>query len=646
MSNLLKSGPRNDEKTDGVVKKLGFSLVAKKKGKRSGLCTSVFEEDDDGHRSDEDELNYNSDIPKEPLVIPLQHDSRKSLQEQARARRQRESGDSKTTATTITTTTTTNNNNNNNNSSVDNKIKVIKHALKDNNNNGATTSPNNAVSSKIFDEDQAVIKILQREADAVTIQGMAEEDNSRGNNKRVIESTDDTFQHIQQQRENSDQQHSHTDFDELPPDISVKSQVYKTVPISEFGAAMLRGMGWSGDHGGKNSRGNAKNDNTKNDLTVMPRPSRLGLGATPKIRAEDDDALDTHSRRHRRPRRQDQMHRDERLKQQQDELERERQKQLAMDKQRNLQIGSIVRVVTVFPDGSNYNRLSQRENRRAIIHKLTGVPGLNMIMIKYEKEATTTKVKKGSIELIRRSNLEKNPFVEGKVDKIDNDKKYKFDTKDSNQVKSVRLNCEGDERRYEKTKDKKSTSCSKSIDPDDSGDSHRQEKKTKKRRDRDDNHRSRGNDHDHRHKRRKDDSGRSLKNMSSSYRRKESDDGPNTWLVSNIRVRIVSSKYGRSVYKEKGVVVDVTRKGVATLKMINEQVINVKERDLETALPKSGGNCIILIGKQRLSKGRLLERNSKKNHGVVQLFEDMSVVTTSLDDIAEWCGPLDDDLEI
>ena len=86
-------------------------------------------------------------------------------------------------------------------------------------------------------------------------------------------------------------------------------------------------------------------------------------------------------------------------------------------------------------------------------------------------------------------------------------------------------------------------------------------------------------------------------------------------------------------------------KGTATLKMSsNGQVLHAKERYLETALPKIGGNACILSGNHKYGKGRLLERDSKANRGVVQLFEDMNVVTVSLDDMAEWCGPLDDDL--
>lgn len=118
-----------------------------------------------------------------------------------------------------------------------------------------------------------------------------------------------------------------------------------------------------------------------------------------------------------------------------------------------------------------------------------------------------------------------------------------------------------------------------------------------------------------------------------------------TWVIPNIRVRIVSDKLGRSQYKQKGVVIDVSYKGTATLRMDqNGQVLQVPERYLETALPKAGGNAIVLSGNHRLAKGRLLERDSSSSKGVIQVFEDMSVLTLSLDDMAEWCGPLDDDL--
>ena len=99
-------------------------------------------------------------------------------------------------------------------------------------------------------------------------------------------------------------------------------------------------------------------------------------------------------------------------------------------------------------------------------------------------------------------------------------------------------------------------------------------------------------------------------------------------------------------------VLDVTRNGTATVNMggsnhntgSTSTVLHVPERHLETALPKVGGNAIILTGPHRLVKGKLWERDSRKNKGSIQAFEDLSIVTLSLDDMAEWCGPLDDDL--
>ena len=119
------------------------------------------------------------------------------------------------------------------------------------------------------------------------------------------------------------------------------------------------------------------------------------------------------------------------------------------------------------------------------------------------------------------------------------------------------------------------------------------------------------------------------------------------WIIPNIRVRVISKKISKGKYfKEKGVIVDVLRRGAeAVIQMPNRVVLErVPERYLETALPKPGGNVIILTGSHKLEKGKLLERNGKEGKGAVQLFEDMNIVSLSLDDIAEWCGPLDDDL--
>ena len=75
--------------------------------------------------------------------------------------------------------------------------------------------------------------------------------------------------------------------------------------------------------------------------------------------------------------------------------------------------------------------------------------------------------------------------------------------------------------------------------------------------------------------------------------------------------------------------------------MDNGQVIDkVPERYLETALPKAGGNVIVLEGSHHWKKGKLLERSSET--GVIQFAEDLEVATVSLDSIAEYCIDCDE----
>jgi hypothetical protein len=57
-------------------------------------------------------------------------------------------------------------------------------------------------------------------------------------------------------------------------DLDVHSEIYQSIPIEQFGAAMLRGMGWTGP--------SPEDEKDEEKYKVVPRESRLGLGATPK----------------------------------------------------------------------------------------------------------------------------------------------------------------------------------------------------------------------------------------------------------------------------------------------------------------------------------------------------------------------------
>jgi len=394
-------------------------------------------------------------------------------------------------------------------------------------------------------EDAEAAKALEQQATGTT-EGVSSKD-------LTIQANRDTFQQETQQYK--------TDLEELPDEAPLKQ--YQRVPIGDFGAALLRGMGWNGD--------NNNNKSNDDDDTTMPRPHRLGLGATPKV-------LDmSSSSSSKRP---DQMKRQQALKEQQEEYQREREKQIALDKQRTLQNGSLVQC---------------HNGQRCRILQLVGVPGLNMVKVQYENELETSIIKRGEIEsLLSRQELTERPFCEAEPIKEGDKQKRK------------------EERRHEMDRDE----------------SRREKSRNDKRKSRDESNTRRSKYDDRPSKRSRDDSSSSKPQ----------------WVIPNIRVRVITEKLGRRHFKEKGIVVDVTPKG-ATIEMENGHVLDrVAERYLETALPKPGGKAVVLAGEHRFAKGQLLERDSRKARGVIQVYEDMNVLTLPLDDLAEWCGPLDEDL--
>ena len=341
--------------------------------------------------------------------------------------------------------------------------------------------------------------------------------------------------------------------------------------------------------------------------------------------------------------------------------------------------------------------------------KTAGVPGLNRVLVRFEGQQDTTSVKKGDLILLERSELEEKPFEDtirngisirrdGKTEVADSKEIKESDTRYASRRDEVRRSRSRSRSRENDTsrringredRRKRSRSRSRSRSHDRArrkshGDrrSREEDRSHKRRREdtRDDRRRERKSRSDRREKsgspdrhkrdrdtdrrreddRRKSSSSRSDKrdrfesstrdkrerNSSSRHHSSEKGrDSPEHWLISDIRVRVVSKKVGNGRYfKEKGIVVDVLKRGAeATIRMNNGEILErVPERYLETALPKVGGNTIILTGKNKFEKGKLLERNSENGKGVVQTFEDMHVVSLSLDDIAEFVGQLDD----
>ena len=397
--------------------------------------------------------------------------------------------------------------------------------------------------------DEEALRALQAQAegDEAAVGGSAKSKDT------IIQATKDTFQRETQQFK--------ADLEELPDELD-SEEYSRRVPIADFGAAMLRGMGWQDP-----KPDDKKNKKEKSD-EIMPRPQRLGLGAVPKM---EEELPPVGRKRGLRP---DQLKQRERLEEQRKEFVAERERQLALYKQRTMHDGSLV---------------SLRSAERAKIIKLVGVPGLNMVKVWKENEHEASVVKRGEIEgLLSRDELESRPYQHP-------------------------------------------VAAPKEVEPSKKG---KDEEKTvaRDKRRRDDDTSKRDKDRPSKRSREESTSSSSIRKM--------------TWVIPNIRVRVVTENLGRKYFKEKGIVVDVTSKG-ATLRLDRSGTVldRVQENYLETALPKPGGKAIVLAGRNKYAKGKLLERNSKSGKGAIQIFEDMNVLTLSLDDLAEYVGSLDDAVE-
>lgn len=481
---------------------------------------------------------------------------------------------------------------------------------------------------------------------------------SRGSSLVIQQQQESGVKITQKNNSESDAMKYQRDLQHRAEDVSVDSKAYVNVPISEFGAAMLRGMGW---------KTKDSNDDMKKDKEFNPRPHRLGLGATPlppsMKKGENDNSNKNNNRRHR-AKKGGMMGDRAKIEKEEDEernWKMKREEKMRNDIQITLQVGSIVRVRN---DESGDDLQGMR---RAKMVKTGGVPGLNRVLVCYEGESADVSVKKGDVILVSKSDLEIDPFCETehkssekcrennhdqrKLKRSSNEATEKNRSSRSGSRENKRSR-KDDRRERSHTRERSKRHQTSRDGESEDGSNHGKSKRDKERsRDRKKHKHSdeksndkRGRDDGYDSSERKGDESR--KRKKSKHEKKSHQKSTEHWLTPNIRVRIVTKKIAKGrQYKQKGVVMDVLNQGTyAIVHMDNGELIErVPERYMETALPKVGGNAIILTGTNQFAKGKLLERNSSQGQGIIQLFEDMNVVTLGLDDMAEWCGALDDD---
>nr|XP_034570984.1 protein MOS2-like [Setaria viridis] len=110
------------------------------------------------------------------------------------------------------------------------------------------------------------------------------------------------------------------------------------------------------------------------------------------------------------------------------------------------------------------------------------------------------------------------------------------------------------------------------------------------------------------------------------------------WLQSHIRVRVVSEKLGKRLYLMKGKVVDVVAPTACDVVMDDdlELVQGVEQGMLETVLPRTNGRVLVLYGKHKGVRGRLVEKDSEEEVGLVEDADSKAVVRVRFDQMAEY----------
>ena len=123
------------------------------------------------------------------------------------------------------------------------------------------------------------------------------------------------------------------------------------------------------------------------------------------------------------------------------------------------------------------------------------------------------------------------------------------------------------------------------------------------------------------------------------------------WLIRGISVRIANEVWrGGKFFRKKGIVIDVISPGVCQLRILQQDggggggdegsilLDSVPQRVLETALPKVGGMAIVIRGKKKGMNGILIERKKETETCMLRLDKNETSLISGIkfDDIAEY----------
>ena len=99
------------------------------------------------------------------------------------------------------------------------------------------------------------------------------------------------------------------------------------------------------------------------------------------------------------------------------------------------------------------------------------------------------------------------------------------------------------------------------------------------------------------------------------------------WVTTGIQVKIISKKYKEGkYYLSKGQILDVRDQFTFDFLAENGQIFdNLKEKQLQTVIPKMGQQVLIVKGEHKGKLAKLLTKTKKSKNVSVQLMEDSSI---------------------
>ncbi len=370
----------------------------------------------------------------------------------------------------------------------------------------------------------------------------------------------------------------HKDVEQRP---ELDDAQYRQVRIEDFGAAMLRGMGWKDDAA------------TREDGKAAPRafvtearPAQLGLGAVPKPELRDQVRAKSSS---------------------------------SSSSSAWLCDDAVVRVIA-----------GRHEGEVAVVKQADGVPGLNNVVLYLDPGADAgllaalpeVMVSRSAVQLVGGSGAALLSEGAALLRRVQHERA------------AARAAAEAAERSLRLAPEAASAADSGSEESGSGRDRHPSKKSRKEDKKRRKKEQKRKSKH---HKRPRSDS-------SCSDERHGNGGRTACWLRAGIRVRVVSRSLGAGAhYAHKGVVQDILDARRCTCLLVLGEgsgrvtLEGVAQSQLETALPKCGGTVAVLAGPRKGELATLMERDAEAGRATVQMRDDMSVLRLAFDEVAEYC---------